>query len=157
MATNKNSSRETHTTIDTQPNQPKAGLKAKSAAETQETEATHKPHPSSGAALPPRPKGMDAARESLSKKLGVAVAAGHGFSGKEGERVGEWRLFVFTDDPGLAVPQRHAGIPVTVRPVPHAQLSQPAWGKAAGESKTAAKEAAKERLAHAEVTAKEST
>lgn len=101
-------------------------------------------------ALSPRPKEMNEARDSLSLSLGGAqVATSHGFSGVAGDRVGRWQLVVFTDDPGLAVPSKHMGIPVVRRPVPHAQLRQPVWGKAAGASKSAELAAAREREAEA--------
>ena len=86
------------------------------------------PVPGSGASLPPRPKGLNAAAESLGRELGVAVAAGFGFGNDPKDRSQAWRLFCFSTDPKVPVPADFQGFPVSRREVP---TISPAWGKAA--------------------------
>jgi hypothetical protein len=94
-------------------------------------------HPSSGAALPKRPPDLDAAAKELSAKLGgVNVVSGHGF-GDGPSRNAEWRLFVFTDDKTLVIPEKFANYRVSTRAVPAAS---PAWGKLAVKLEKAARE-----------------
>lgn len=90
---------------------------------------SHPPHPSSGAALPPRPSGIEEARRDLAESLGANVAVGHGFSGEGSGGWAAWRLFVFSDDPGLEVPETHRGFPVTRRALPLTVRTGESWGR----------------------------
>lgn len=93
------------------------------------------PVPGSGAALPPRPKDLNAAAEQLGARLGIHVATGFGRASLPTGTVpagvaddATWRLFAFCVDPGVAVPDAFMGFPVSRREAP---TVSPAWGKAA--------------------------
>jgi len=86
------------------------------------------PPPPRDNGLPPRPPELNAAATKLAEQLKCNVAAGFGFaSSSDGgvvafrERkgtVGEWRLYVFTNDAAAVLPSTFEGFPVERRAVP---------------------------------------
>ena len=101
-------------------------------------------HPNSGAALVKRPADLNEAAKSLGLQLnGANVVGGHGF-GDGADRNAEWRLYVFTNDESLVIPQKFEGFRVSKRGLP---VASPAWGKLAVKMEKAAREKEKEAQA----------
>ncbi len=73
------------------------------------------PPPPRDNGLPPKPADFDAAVKAVAEHLPeVNVAGGYGFSGLQ--RVGAWRVYVFTDNAELVIPTESNGYPVERRP-----------------------------------------
>lgn len=79
---------------------------------------------------PPKPKELLQAQGTLQELLlgkPASIATGFGFGDMSlADRTPAWRLYVFTDDPKLLLPNEVMGFPVTRRQPP---VISPNWGK----------------------------
>ncbi len=82
------------------------------------------PVPGSAAALPKRPKDLEEARLALVLELGGSTNVASGFGLVGPPPGGAWGLFVFTNNPGLKVPNEFRGFPVARRSIPEARVVQ---------------------------------
>lgn len=94
------------------------------------------PPPPRDNGLPPRPEGLDSAKDALMKQFpGLHVVVGFGFPQATlvslkpkaivKAELACWRLYAFTDDASLQLPADSGGFPVERRSVPRPVFGPP--------------------------------